>query len=61
MTNNMENEEQKTKTKRSFFKDVLKSIKDFDKYEDFLIEGMGRNVIYLSKIVAIFTLVIAIL
>lgn len=61
MTNNMENEEQKTKTKRSFFKDALKSIKDFDKYEDFILEGMGRNVIYLSKIVAIFTLVIAIL
>ena len=58
MANNIEKEEQKTKTKRSFFKDVLKSIKDFDKYEDFILEGMGRNIVYLSKIVAIFTLVI---
>ena len=58
MASNTKNEEKKAK--RSFFKDVIKSIKDFDKYEDFLIDGLGKNIVYLSKIVAIFTLVITI-
>ena len=45
--------------KEGFFKTVLKSIKNFEKYEDFGLEGMGKTASYLLKIVAIFTLVVA--
>ena len=47
--------------KEGFFKTVLKSIKNFEKYEDFGLEGMGKTASYLLKIVAIFTLVVAIM
>ena len=52
------NNENKKEKKESFFKTVLKSIKSFEKYEDFGLEGIGKTSIYLLKIVAIFTLVI---
>ena len=51
------NDEKKVK-KNGFFRDVLKSIKDFDKYEDFGLEGLGKTSGYLIKLVAIFTLII---
>ena len=48
----------KTTKKDGFLKTVLKSIKDFDKYEQFALEGTGRTCIYLLKIVLIITLII---
>ena len=47
-----------TKEKNSFVKDVIKSIKDFDKYEDFALESLGRTLCYILKIVAILVLAI---
>ena len=41
-----------------FFKTVLKSIKDFDKYEQFGLEGMGRTCLYLLQMVAIITIIV---
>lgn len=60
MADKSNNEVKKTK-KEGFFKTVLKSIKNFEKYEDFGIEGIGKTSTYLVKIVAIFTLVITIM
>ena len=42
MSNIEKNENKKVKG-NGFFKDVLKSIKDFDKYEDFGLEGVGKT------------------
>lgn len=47
--------------KENFFKSFIKSIKDFDKYEDFALENIGKTTMYLLKLIAVFTLVIAIL
>ena len=55
------NNEDNIMKKEGFFKTVLKSIKNFEKYEDFGLEGMGKTASYLLKIVAIFTLVVAIM
>lgn len=55
------NDENKKVKEEGFFRTVLKSIKSFEKYEDFGLEGMGKTSIYLVKIVAIFTLVITIM
>lgn len=44
-----------------FLKEVLKSIKNFEQYEDFAIEGIARTSKYLLKIVAIFTVVVSIM
>ncbi len=55
---NTENNENKKVKGNGFFKDVLKSIKDFDKYEDFGLEGVGKTSGYLIKSVAIFTIII---
>lgn len=57
MSNIEKNENKKVKG-NGFFKDVLKSIKDFDKYEDFGLEGVGKTSGYLIKLVAIFTIII---
>ena len=57
MSNIEKNENKKVKG-NGFFKDVLKSIKDFDKYEDFGLEGAGKTSGYLIKLVAIFTIII---
>lgn len=46
--------------KEGFFKKVLKSIKDFDKYEDFVLEKPGESFKYLIKIVAIFCAIVCI-
>lgn len=49
---------EQTKKREGFFRKVIKSVKDFDKYEDFGLEGMKRTSIYLMQIVALFTLAI---
>ena len=46
--------------KTNFFKDVLKSIKDLDKYEDFALELPGKAFKYFLKLVAIFCIIISI-
>ena len=46
--------------KNNFFKDILKSIKDLDKYEDFAIEKPSKAFKYLLKLVAIFCVIICI-
>ena len=48
----MPENKQQTKKRDGFFKTVLKSIKDFDKYEQFGLEGMGRTCLYLLQMVA---------
>lgn len=54
----MPENKQQTKKRDGFFKTVLKSIKDFDKYEQFGIEGMGRTCLYLLQMVAIITIIV---
>ena len=44
--------------KIGFFKKVIKSIKDFDKYEDFAIERLSESIKYFLKIMAIFAAII---
>ena len=51
---------EETKKEEGFFKKVLKSIKDFDKYEDFALEGKGVAFKYLIKLIAIFCAIICI-
>ena len=46
--------------KIGFFKKVIKSIKDFDKYEDFAIERLSESIKYFLKIMAIFAAIISI-
>lgn len=54
----MPDNKQQTKKRDGFFKTVLKSIKDFDKYEQFGLEGMGRTCLYLLQMVAIITIIV---
>ena len=54
----MPENDKKTTKKDGFFKTILKSIKDFDKYEQFALEGTGRTCLYLLKIVLIITIII---
>lgn len=54
----MPENKQPTKKRDGFFKTVLKSIKDFDKYEQFGLEGMGRTCLYLLQMVAIITIIV---
>ena len=53
-------ENSNNKTNNSFFKDIIKSVKDFDKYEDFALEGVKKSIVYILKIIAIFALVVTI-
>ena len=54
----MPENKQQTKKRDGFFKTVLKSIKDFDKYEQFGLEGMGRTCLYILQMVAIITIIV---
>ena len=46
--------------KEGFFKKVIKSIKDFDKYEDFAIEKGSDAIKYFIKLLLIFCIIIAV-
>ena len=46
--------------KEGFFRKVLKSVKDFDKYEDFALEKPGEAFKYLLKIIAILSAIICV-
>lgn len=52
--------EENNNKKTNFFKDVFKSIKDLDKYEDFALEQPKNAFKYLIKLIAIFCVVISI-
>lgn len=52
--------EENTK-KMNFFKRVITSIKDFDKYQIFAVERLGVAIKYLAILVIIFSLVAAII
>lgn len=43
----------------SFFKELFASIKDFDKYQDFAIHEVSKEIIYILKLIAIFALIIS--
>ena len=47
--------------KMSFFKEMLMSIKDFEKYDVFLKENIGQAFLYLAKIMLIYSLIVTIL
>lgn len=51
---------EENKKKEGFFKQLIKSIKDFDKYEDFALEKTTQALKYLVKMVAIFCAIICI-
>ena len=51
---------EETSKKENFFKDVLKSIKDLDKYEDYAIELPKTAFKYLLKLVLLFCIIICI-
>ena len=55
-------ENRNTKDKKdSFLKNVVTSIKDFDKYINFVGEGFKKSFIYLVKLIAIFSLIVGII
>lgn len=43
----------------SFFKELFVSIKDFDKYQDFAVHKVSKEIIYILKLIAIFTFIIS--
>lgn len=43
----------------SFFKELFASIKDFDKYQDFAVHKVSKEIIYILKLIAIFTFIIS--
>lgn len=49
----------KDKKNNSFFKELFASIKDFDKYQDFAIQKVSKEIIYALKLIAIFTFIIS--
>ena len=48
------------KTKKNFFSKVIKSIKDFEKYEDFALEGTKESLKYILKLTILFSIVLSI-
>ena len=54
---NVNNESPK---KEGFFKKVIKSIKDFEKYEDFALEKPGEGLKYFLKLVALLCVIVSI-
>lgn len=56
-----ETKKEKKVKKEGFFKTALKSIKDFDKYEDFGIEGLEKTILYLVKITIVLSLVVTLI
>ena len=49
---------EETSKRNNFFKDVFKSIKDLDKYEDFALETPKKAFKYFLKLVLVFTIII---
>ena len=55
-----ENSINQTNPTEGFFKRVIKSIKDFDKYEDFALEKVADGMKYIVKLIALFCAIICI-
>ncbi len=55
-----EENEKNTVKKEGFFRKAVKSIKDFDKYEDFALEKPAESLKYLIKLVAILCFIVGI-
>lgn len=56
-----ENKEEKTvENKATFFKKVYYSITKFDKYPEMAVDGVGKAIIYLLKIMIIFSIILCI-
>lgn len=51
---------EQTNPKTNFWKDIFKSIKDLDKYEDFALEAPKKAMKYFLKLLLVFCMVIAI-
>ena len=51
---------EETNKKTNFFKDILKSIKDLDKYEDYALELPQNAFKYLFKLVLLFSAIICV-
>lgn len=49
----------KDKKNNSFFKELFASIKDFEKYQDFAIQKVSKEIVYTLKLIAIFTFIIS--
>lgn len=45
----------------SFFKELFDSIKDFDKYQEFAIQKVSKGIIYILKLIAIFTFILSLI
>lgn len=54
----MQNVNKETKEKIPFFKKVVMSVKNFEKYDVFARESIGQALIYLAEIMAIFVIII---
>ena len=50
--------QQKNEYKISFLKQLIISIKDFDKYNMFLKESFGRNILYMALLVFLFVIIL---
>ena len=51
---------EEVKKKSNFFKDLIKSIKDLDKYEDFALEEPSKSFKYILKLVLLLAIIIAV-
>ena len=57
---NEENTNNEMTKKENFFKKLIKSIKDLDKYEDFALEKPAEGIKYIAKLVAVFCAIVGI-
>lgn len=46
--------------KKNFFRNLIKSIKDFEKYEDFALEGIKKSLKYIFKLIILFCIILSI-
>lgn len=51
---------EETVKKKGFFRDFIKSIKNFEKYEDFALEGIKGSLKYILKLIILFCIILSI-
>ena len=51
---------EEVKKKSNFFKDLIKSIKDLDKYEDFALEEPSKSFKYILKLILLLAIIVAV-
>lgn len=54
----LNNSDKKEKEKLSFFKKILISIKDFEKYGIFIKESIGQTILYIVLLILLFTIIL---